>query len=69
MEFCHHKTNRIFVTLQTVLLESMNIKESNNYKIPHMNKATLERQDMLHITNSCSQSVLEEAEEALTDQY
>jgi hypothetical protein len=46
MEFCPHKENHIFVTLQTVLLESMKSKGSNNYKIPHMNKATLERQDM-----------------------
>jgi hypothetical protein len=47
----------------------MKIKESNNYKIPHMNKATLERQDLLPISFTCPQSVLEEAEEALADEY
>jgi hypothetical protein len=62
-----HKANRIFVTLQTVLLESMKIKGSNNYKIPHMNKDTLERQDMLSISIPRPQSVLQEADEALAD--
>jgi hypothetical protein len=67
MEFSPHKANRIFVTLQTVLLESMKIKGSNNYKIPHMNKDTLERQDMLPISIPRPQSVLQEADDALAD--
>jgi hypothetical protein len=45
----------------------MKIKGSNNYKIPHMNKDTLERQDMLPISIPRPQSVLQEADDALAD--
>jgi len=43
MEYCPRKANRIFVTLQTVLIEAMKKKGNNNFKIPHMKKETLER--------------------------
>jgi hypothetical protein len=33
---------RVFLTLQSCLIEVMKIRGSNRYKIPHMNKATLE---------------------------
>jgi len=36
MEYCPYKANIIFVTLQTVLKESIKVKGNNNYKIPHM---------------------------------
>jgi hypothetical protein len=65
MEFCPRKANRIFVTLQTCLLETMKKKGCNNYKIPHMNKETLERQDRLPTGIQCPQSLLEEAEATL----
>jgi hypothetical protein len=65
MEFCPRKVNHIFVTLQTCLLEAMKLKGCNNYKIPHMNKATLERQDRLPTSIQCPSSLLEEAEATL----
>jgi hypothetical protein len=65
MEFCPHKANRIFVTLQTCLMEVMKKKGCNNYKIPHMNKATLERKDWLPTSIQCPPSLLEEAEATL----
>lgn len=64
MEFCPRKANRIFVTLQTVLLESMKKNGCNNYKIPHMNKEQLERQDMLPTSIPCPPDLLDEAEVA-----
>jgi hypothetical protein len=33
---------RVFLTLQSCLIEVMKIRGSNRYKIPHMNKARLE---------------------------
>jgi hypothetical protein len=65
MEFCPLKANRIFVTLQTCLMETMKKKGCNGYKIPHMNKATLERQDRLPTSIQCPPSLLEEAEATL----
>jgi hypothetical protein len=65
MEFCPHKANRIFVTLQTILLEAMKKKGCNNYKIPHMNKATLERQERQPTCIPCPPSLLHEAEATL----
>jgi hypothetical protein len=65
MEFCPRKANRIFVTLQTVLLESMKKKGNNNYKIPHMNKETLENEDRLPTSIPCPSSILDEADATL----
>jgi hypothetical protein len=61
MEFCPHKANRIFVTLQTVLMETMKVKGCNKYKIPHMQKERLEREDQLPLQISCEASLLDEA--------
>jgi hypothetical protein len=35
----------IFVTLQSVLREAMKVKGCNKFKIPHMQKEKLERED------------------------
>jgi hypothetical protein len=64
MKFFPRKANRIFVTLQIVLLESMKKKGCNNYKIPHMNKAQLERQDKLSTSIPFPPDLLDEAEAA-----
>jgi len=61
MEYCPHKANRIFVTLQTVLMEVMKIKGCNKYKIPHMQKERLEREQRLPLQISCEPSLLAEA--------
>ncbi|KAK9697441.1 hypothetical protein RND81_08G037900, partial [Saponaria officinalis] len=41
------KLNRIFLTLQSVMVEIMKAKGHNNFSIPHMGKAHLEAIDML----------------------
>lgn len=61
MEYCPHKANRIFVTLQTVLMEVMKIKGCNKYKTPHMQKERLEREQRLPLQISCEPSLLAEA--------
>ncbi|XP_021309036.1 uncharacterized protein LOC110432601 [Sorghum bicolor] len=35
IEYSAHKTNRIFVTLQSVYIEAMKVKGCNKFKIPH----------------------------------
>lgn len=37
------ESNRIFITLQLCLIEIMVAKGSHKYKIPHVNKAMLEK--------------------------
>jgi len=61
MEYCPYKANIIFVTLQTVLKESIKVKGNNNYKIPHMQKQRLEREERLPLQISCEASLLDEA--------
>jgi hypothetical protein len=61
LEYSPWKANRIFVTLQTVLKEAMRVKGCNNFKIPHMKKQTLEREDRLPLQIPCEASVLAEA--------
>jgi hypothetical protein len=61
MEYSPHKANRIFVTLQTVLRKVMKIKGCNKYKIPHMQKERLEREERLPLQISYEPSLLAEA--------
>nr|AAL34940.1 Unknown protein [Oryza sativa]AAP51884.1 transposon protein, putative, Mariner sub-class [Oryza sativa Japonica Group] len=65
MEYSPHKANRMFLTLQSVLKEAMKVKGSNNFKIPHMKKGTLEREDRLPTSIHCQPSLLDEAEATL----
>ena len=55
----------MFVTLQSVLMEAMKVKGCNKFKIPHMKKETLEREDRLPSSISCDPSLLNEAEATL----
>jgi hypothetical protein len=55
----------MFPTLQTVLMEAMKVKGCNKFKIPHMKKETLERQDLLPSCISCDPSLPDEAEATL----
>jgi hypothetical protein len=61
MEYSPQLTNRMFLTLQGVLMEAMKKKGCNNYKIPHMKKGTLERLGLLPSCIPCDPSVLDEA--------
>ncbi|KAL8503585.1 hypothetical protein ACS0TY_022352 [Phlomoides rotata] len=40
--------NNVFLSLQSSLVEIMKDKGHNNFKIPHMSKARLIREDRLH---------------------
>ena len=55
----------MFVTLQSVLMEAMKVKGCNKFKIPHMKKETLEREDRLPYSIPCDPSLLDEAEATL----
>jgi hypothetical protein len=55
----------MFVTLQSVFIEAMKVKGCNKFKIPHMRKETLERQDRLPTSIPCDPSLLDEAEAIL----
>jgi len=55
----------MFVTLQSVLMEAMKVKGCNKFKIPHMKKETLEREDRLPSSIPCDPSLLYEAEATL----
>ncbi|XP_066324288.1 uncharacterized protein [Miscanthus floridulus] len=65
LEYSAHKANRMFVTLQSVLMEAMKVKGCNKFKIPHMKKETLEREDRLPSSIPCNPSLLDEAEATL----
>jgi hypothetical protein len=45
-----NRINRIFLTLQSCLIETMKLNGGNNYSIPHMRKGHLERQGTLPTT-------------------
>jgi hypothetical protein len=51
----------IFVTLQSVLRKAMKVKGCNQFKIPHMQKRKLEKEDRLPLQISCKACLLAEA--------
>jgi hypothetical protein len=53
-----HKLNYIFLTLQCVMQEIILNNGGNDYKLPHMNKAKLERNNELPFTLIASDAVL-----------
>ncbi|KAK1360341.1 hypothetical protein POM88_044815 [Heracleum sosnowskyi] len=59
-EFSPVKSNRVFLSLQLCMRESMKDNGSNNYKIPHINKAGLERQGRLPCQIKCDQKLVED---------
>lgn len=59
-EFSPMKSNHIFLSLQLCMRESMKINGCNHYKIPHINKTTLERQSRLPGQIKCDQKLVEE---------
>ncbi|XP_074377622.1 uncharacterized protein LOC141719139 [Apium graveolens] len=53
-------SNKIFLTLQSCMLEIMKTQGSNRYKIPHMNKGRLEKDDNLPRQLTCDVKLIEE---------
>ena len=64
-EYSPHMANRIYLTLQQVWKEAMKVHGSNNYKLPHMKKGTLERLGLLPIQVQCEETIVNEAIEKL----
>ncbi|XP_062211821.1 uncharacterized protein LOC133912882 isoform X1 [Phragmites australis] len=53
-------SNRMFSTLQLVMIEAMKVGGGNNYKIPHINKASLEREYNLPTQMKCDLNLVQE---------
>ena len=56
-ELEHHKLNNIFLTLQGVMEQIILNDGGNDYKLPHMNKAKLARNNELPLTLIASDDV------------
>ena len=54
------ETDKIFLTLQTCMIEIMKAKGSNKYKIPHSKKAVLERCGRLPTRMKCNPTLVQE---------
>ncbi|WCJ38093.1 hypothetical protein M5689_019169 [Euphorbia peplus] len=52
------KTNRIFLSLQQCMIETMKVKGSIKYKTPHMNKGMLEREGQLPTQLKCKSELV-----------
>jgi hypothetical protein len=63
----HVILNRIFLTLQGCMIEVMKDNGGNKYKIPHMNKESLEAVGMLPESLSCDREIVEKAIELLNN--
>lgn len=60
-EYPPNLVNRVFLTLQSCMIEIMKIGGGNNYKIPHLKKDTLEREGLLPVQMDCDPNLVEEA--------
>jgi len=58
-EYPTERVNYIFLTLQTCMKEIMKVGGENKYKIPHMKKATLDREGRLPLQISCDVSLVQ----------
>ncbi|KAJ0265244.1 hypothetical protein HA466_0015680 [Hirschfeldia incana] len=56
--YSSEKVNYIFLTLQSCMKETMKTGGDNRYKIPHMKKATLDRENRLPLQISCDVSLV-----------
>ena len=57
---CPKALNRVFLTLQQVMIEVLRNKGGNNFRIPHMQKGKLEREDRLPLSLSCDFGIVEQ---------
>ncbi|KAI5385521.1 hypothetical protein KIW84_072209 [Lathyrus oleraceus] len=58
-------SNKIFLTLQSCMIEIMKVRGSNNYKIPHIKKDVMLRQAILPAQLNCEKKLVEEVIECL----
>lgn len=57
--------NKVFLSLQMCMTETLKVAGCNKYKLPHMNKEGLERSGQLPEALVCSNDVVQQAVEAL----
>ena len=61
------KLNNIFLTLQLCMMETMKVKGSNAYKLPHIGKDGLERRGQLPIQIKCDAGLVNSVYEFLNE--
>lgn len=64
-EYSSEKVNYIFLTLQTCMKEIMKVGGKNNYQIPHMKKAALDREGRLPLQISSDVSLVQSVMDTL----
>jgi hypothetical protein len=58
--FSTRSSNRIFLTLQSCMIEILKSRGSHKYKIPHMKKALLEGRGQLPLQLRCDPETVED---------
>lgn len=59
-DFSTMMSNRIFLTLQSCMVEIMRTRSSHKYKILHIKKSTLEKEGQLPVQLKCSSELVHE---------
>ena len=59
-EFSTIKSNHIFLTLQSCMIEIMKVTSSNNHRIPHLKKVMLESENQLPIQLKCDSALVQD---------
>ncbi|XP_010684900.1 uncharacterized protein LOC104899411 [Beta vulgaris subsp. vulgaris] len=59
-DFCPKKGNKVFLSLQLLMIEIMKVKGSNRYEQRHVGKTALERQRILPLVFSPSPELIQE---------
>ena len=66
-EYPAERSNRIFLTLQSCMIEVLKQSGGNRYKVPHMQKAVRERLGDLPVALQCAANIVNDAIESLLD--
>lgn len=66
-EYPAERSNGIFLTLQSCMIEVLKQSGGNRYKVPHMQKAVRERLGNLPVALQCAASIVNDAIESLPD--
>ena len=66
-EYPPKRSNIIFLTLQSCMIEVLKQFGGNRYKVPHMRKAVIERLGDLPVALQCAANIVNDAIESLPD--
>ena len=66
-EYLAERSNRIFLTLQSCVIEVLKQFGGNRYKVPHMRKAVRERLGDLPVALLCAPSIVNDVTESSPD--